>query len=68
YIGAGPSVTFAALDDRDYVKKTYGGVALRLGADISDKLYFGVDANFGLTKREERTFSSSLSLGIAWKF
>lgn len=68
YIGAGPSVTFAALDDRDYVKKTYGGVALRIGADISDKLYFGADANFGLTKREERAFSSSLSLGLAWKF
>ncbi len=70
YIGAGPSITLAALDDRSDIKHFYSGIAFRLGADISDKLYFGADANFGLNSRIKYAdvFTSYISVGIAWKF
>lgn len=70
YFGAGPSATLTILDPRDEVKHFFGGVCFQLGADVSDEFYFGTIVNFGLSGRAKYydAYTSSVSIGLRWKF
>ena len=70
YIGAGPSATAAITDGLSNRRNFYCGVDFRFVWDISDKMFIGADANFGLTDRSKikSAYDAFVNIGLGWKF
>lgn len=69
-VGIGPFVNYALWDKRDDIKLLYAGAVVRLSGDVSDTMFVSADINFGLRNRykNQDTFTSSVSVGLGWKF
>lgn len=70
YFGAGPSATAVITDGLSNRRNFYCGVDFRFVWDISDKMFIGADANFGLTDRSKikSTYDAFVNIGLGWKF